>query len=134
MADYQDVAVIAIGLAEEMVDLLPPKHKMTYSLRLAEVRGAQATLAKGRITVLGDPGAGARAYWNRRRAAQQYRVETHNDGCDFVITGTDKLLEYLGWKPNTLSQRLSVGGGVLHLQKEIDGRVDVVTVTRMPNN
>ena len=131
MADYQDVAVVALRTMEEMVDTVPVKHRLALAQKLADIRSMQAAVAQARLTVVGQPGAGARAYWEARRANQRYNVDVRGEG-SYVITGTDELMAFLGWKPNTLKLRMANGHGTVLVQKQIEGIDKVLTITRIP--
>jgi hypothetical protein len=69
-------------------------------------------------------GGGSAAYWQHYRATQKFQVIGSDDCAQddpIYIVGWDALVEFTGFRPNTLRQRLAQGRGTLSIVQ--DGNV-----------
>lgn len=128
MPSYREVLNDAIKLLDGMVESVPERLRGSYHRDVQRVKDASAVAEPERVYT-----SGARKYWSDFRDAQQYEVDVREAGA-FTIQGQDKLLEFLGWKLNTLRQRMAAGRGVINIVKrdESTGADQTITITRLP--
>jgi hypothetical protein len=133
------VAGDAIRLLEDSVELIPVRHRRATQARIEDLRTALAQ------AVDPQPTSKLAAFWKTYRDEMKFHLigyaDKHHKGTiidERDIVGTDDLLAFTGWKPSTLSQRMSLGRGVAYINKDApdfsrdDDRTIYYVITRLP--
>lgn len=107
-------------LVEELV-LAVPKTKSV------ELRTRAESLRMETNVFLTD---GRGRHWRHRRTEQVFEISVRGQGT-YTVKGFEEAAADLGWKMSTLRSRLSGGAGTTSFEREVDGRKELVTVTKL---